>query len=54
MFIGARFAETGTDLHVICRHIGQQNAFLFQRSLANQSFAQLEAMSSRLCRSRLA
>ena len=44
MFIGARFTQAGADLDVIRRHVREQNAFLLQRGLSDQTFAELEAI----------
>ena len=38
------FAQAGGDLDVIAGHVGQQDLFLFQGALADQSFAELEAV----------
>ena len=43
MFIGARFAESRADLHVIGRHAREEDALFLERRLADQTFAELEA-----------
>ena len=43
MLVGGALAETGGDMRVVRRHIGQQNALLFDRALAHQSFAELNS-----------
>ena len=37
-----RFTQSGSDLDVVVRHVGQQDRFLLQRRLADQSFTQME------------
>ena len=40
--IGSRRAEAGTDLHVVGRHIGDENALLLQGALTDKALAGLE------------
>ena len=44
-----RFAEPGADLHIIVRHVREEDALFLQRGLADQAFAELEAIVRRLC-----
>ena len=41
---GRRFAKTRADLDVILRHIREEDALLLERGLADQSFAETEAI----------
>ncbi len=43
-----RFAQAGADLHVIVRHVGQQDARLLVRALADQALAQAELVREML------
>ena len=44
-----RFAQARADLDVIRRHVGEQNALLLERALADQSFAQLVLVGQTSC-----
>ena len=43
MFFGPRAAEAGMDAGVCARHLGQQDALLLERALADQAAADLDA-----------
>ena len=47
-FAGGALAQAGGDLDVVGRHVGQQDLLLLERALADQPFAELEAIRHRL------